>query len=34
VIEMGVSTKDIGGNASTSEVGDRVAEELEGLLRT
>jgi 3-isopropylmalate dehydrogenase len=34
VIEMGVSTKDIGGHASTSEVGDRVAEELEGLLRT
>jgi 3-isopropylmalate dehydrogenase len=33
VIEMGVGTKDIGGGASTTEVGDRVAEELERLLK-
>lgn len=33
VIEMGVGTKDIGGEASTTEVGDKVAEELERLLR-
>ena len=32
VIEMGVGTKDIGGEASTTEVGDKVAEELERLL--
>jgi len=33
VIEMGIGTKDIGGSAATSEVGDKVAEELERLLR-
>lgn len=32
VIEMGVGTKDIGGQASTAEVGDKVAKELEKLL--
>lgn len=32
VIEMGVGTKDIGGAASTHEVGNKVAEELEKLL--
>lgn len=32
VIEAGVKTKDIGGTASTSEVGDAVAKELEALL--
>ncbi|KAF7509805.1 hypothetical protein GJ744_007500 [Endocarpon pusillum] len=33
VIEMGVGTKDIGGSASTSQVGDQIAEELETLLK-
>lgn len=33
VIEQGVSTKDIGGNNSTSEVGDAVAKKLEELFR-
>ena len=31
-IEGGVTTKDIGGNSSTKEVGDRVALELEKIL--
>jgi len=31
-IESGVSTKDIGGSSSASEVGDRVAKELETIL--
>ena len=31
-IESGVTTKDIGGNSSTTEVGDRVAAELEKIL--
>jgi 3-isopropylmalate dehydrogenase len=34
VLEMGVATKDIGGTASTREVGDKVAAELEKLLKT
>ena len=33
VIESGVRTGDIGGKASTSEVGDAVAAELEKLLK-
>jgi 3-isopropylmalate dehydrogenase len=33
VIESGVGTKDIGGDASTTAVGDKVAEELERLLK-
>ncbi len=33
VIEMDVGTKDIGGSASTAEVGDKIAEELEKLLK-
>lgn len=33
VIESGVKTGDIGGKASTSEVGDAVAAELEKLLK-
>lgn len=33
VIESGVRTKDIGGSASTSEVGDAVAKELEKILK-
>ena len=32
-IEAGVTTRDIGGEASTKEVGDRVALELEKLLK-
>lgn len=32
-IESGVRTKDIGGTAGTKEVGDRVAEELEKILK-
>jgi 3-isopropylmalate dehydrogenase len=32
-IEKGIRTKDIGGSAKTSEVGDAVAAELEALLR-
>jgi 3-isopropylmalate dehydrogenase len=32
VLESGVSTKDIGGSASTGQVGDKVAEEVERLL--
>ncbi|KAI7550085.1 3-isopropylmalate, partial [Hortaea werneckii] len=33
VIDKGIRTKDIGGSASTSEVGDAVAKELEALLK-
>ena len=33
VIDNGVRTKDIGGSASTSEVGDAVAKELEAILK-
>lgn len=33
VIEAGVKTGDLGGNASTAEVGDAVAAELEKLLK-
>lgn len=33
VLELGIGTKDIGGSASTSELGDKVASELEKLLR-
>ena len=33
-IDSGVRTKDIGGQASTSEVGDAVANELEKILST
>lgn len=33
-IEAGVSTKDIGGSAGTKEVGDRVALELEKILKS
>jgi 3-isopropylmalate dehydrogenase len=33
VIEQGVSTKDIGGSSSTSEVGDAVAAELAKILK-
>ena len=33
VIDKGVRTKDIGGSASTGEVGDAIAKELEGILR-
>ncbi len=32
-IESGVRTKDIGGTAGTKEVGDRVAEELEKIIK-
>ena len=32
-IENGVRTKDIGGSANTTEVGDAVARELEDILR-
>lgn len=32
VIEAGINTKDIGGSASTSEVGDAIAKELEKVL--
>jgi len=31
-IEAGVTTKDIGGSASTSEVGDAIAKELQRVL--
>ena len=34
VIDIGIKTNDIGGTASTGEVGDKVAEELEMLLGT
>lgn len=34
VIEEGIRTKDIGGSASTTEVGDAVAAELRSILRT
>ena len=33
VIDKGIRTKDIGGSASTSEVGDAIAAELQELLR-
>lgn len=33
VIEAGIMTKDIGGSAKTSEVGDAVAKELAALLK-
>jgi 3-isopropylmalate dehydrogenase len=33
VIDKGIRTKDIGGSAKTSEVGDAVAQELETLLK-
>lgn len=33
VIEKGVRTKDIGGSASTSEVGDAVATEIQNILQ-
>ncbi len=33
VIEMGITTRDIGGEASTGEVGDKIAEELERMLK-
>lgn len=32
-IEKGIRTKDIGGSAKTSEVGDAVAKELEAVLK-
>lgn len=32
VIEKGIKTKDIGGSAKTSEVGDAVAKELQAIL--
>lgn len=33
VIEQGICTRDIGGTASTKEVGDAVANELENLFK-
>lgn len=32
VIEKGIKTKDIGGSAKTSEVGDAIAKELQSIL--